>query len=62
MHKSIVRKVNIMIDIILITIVIAIATYGIQRTLEKGFDRIEDILLSILSEITHKDESARREK
>ena len=51
-----------MIDIILITIVIAIATYGIQRTLEKGFDRIEDILLSILSEITHKDESARREK
>ena len=51
-----------MIDIILITIVIAIATYGIQRTLEKGFDRIEDILLSILSEITDKDESARREK
>ena len=51
-----------MIDIILITIVIAIATYGIQRTLEKGFGRIEDILLSILSEITHKDESARREK
>ena len=56
------RKVRIMIDIILITIVIAIATYGIQRTLEKGFGRIEDILLSILAGITRVDESERREK
>ena len=49
-----------MIDTILITIVIAIATYGIQRTLEKGFDRIEEILLSILAEITHKDDKGEK--
>ena len=56
------REVRILIDIILITYFIAIATYGIQRTLEKGFGRIEDILLSILADFTRVDESARREK
>ena len=56
------QRMRIMIDMILITIVIAIATYGIQRTLEQGFGRIEDILLSIFAENTRVDGSERREK
>ena len=32
-------------------IVIAVSTYGIQRTLEKEFNRIEDILLAILDKM-----------
>ena len=39
------------VDTVLLMIVIAVSTYGIQRTLEKGFNRIEDVPLPILDKM-----------
>lgn len=52
----------LMIDTIIIIIAISVATYGIQRILQQEFERVEDVLLTMLAENHSQRYQARREK